>query len=173
MDDSERVRNQETERKHVSDLLSDSKIDVAIRWMIRRDMKHVLDIENHSFWLPWSEDDFIRHLRQRNCIGMIAEHHADIVGFMVYELHRSHLYLTNFAVHERYRRRGIGNAMIHKLKNKLSFQRRRIMSVHVRETNVDAQLFFRSCGLRATEVVRGFYESDETDEDAYLMQLRL
>ena len=59
---------------------------VHIRWMIRRDMAEVLAIEADSFEYPWSEDDFIRCLRQRNVIGMVAELDDRIVGFMVYEL---------------------------------------------------------------------------------------
>jgi len=47
------------------------RLGVHIRWMIRRDMPEVLDIESGSFEFPWSEEDFIRCLRQRNCIGMV------------------------------------------------------------------------------------------------------
>ena len=55
------------------------EVCVHIRWMIRRDMPEVLDIENRSFEFSWTEEDFIRCLRQRNCIGMVAEH-DDRVG---------------------------------------------------------------------------------------------
>ena len=44
-----------------------------IRWMIRRDMPDVMGIEVASFEYAWTEDDFLRCLRQRNCIGMVAE----------------------------------------------------------------------------------------------------
>ena len=71
---------------------------VHIRWMIRRDMPEVLDIENDGFEFPWSEEDFIRCLRQRNCIGMVAEHDERVVGFMIYELHKTRLHVLNFAV---------------------------------------------------------------------------
>jgi len=50
------------------------EVCVHIRWMIRRDMPEVLEIEDRSFEFSWSEEDFIRCLRQRNCIGMVAEH---------------------------------------------------------------------------------------------------
>ena len=46
-----------------------------IRWMIRRDMPEVLAVEGESFEFPWCEEDFLRCLRQRNCIGMVAEQH--------------------------------------------------------------------------------------------------
>ena len=39
------------------------QLKVHIRWMIRRDMPEVLDVENDGFEFPWSEDDFIRCLR--------------------------------------------------------------------------------------------------------------
>lgn len=141
---------------------------VHIRWMIRRDMPEVLEIESQCFEFPWSDEDFIRCLRQRNCIGMVAEHDERVVGFMIYELHKDYLHVLNFAVHQAFRRRGVGAAMMGKLANKLSHQRRTNIALEVRETNLDAQLFFRSLGFRATTVLRDFYE--DTTEDAYLMQ---
>jgi ribosomal-protein-alanine N-acetyltransferase len=117
--------------------------------MIRRDMPAVLSIENQSFEYSWSEDDFIRCLRQRNCIGMVAERDDRIVGFMIYELHKTRLHVLNFAV--------------------ANDRRNRIM-LEVRETNLEAQLFFKQLGFRAVSVLRDFYE--DTVEDAYLMQYR-
>jgi len=141
---------------------------VHIRWMIRRDMPEVLEIENGSFEFSWSEDDFIRCLRQRNCIGMVAEHDERIVAFMIYELHKNRLHVLNFAVRPELRRRGIGSQMMRKLVQKLSNQRRNRIMLEVRETNLPAQLFFRASGFRAVSLLREFYE--DTPEDAYLMQ---
>ncbi len=146
------------------------QLRVHIRWMIRRDMAEVLDIEREGFEFSWSEDDFIRCLRQRNCIGMVAEHDERVVGFMIYELHRTRLHLLNFAVAEDIRRQRVGTQMLSKLLAKLSAQRRTRIALEVRETNLSAQLFFRSLGFRAVTVLRDFYE--DTTEDAYLMQYR-
>ena len=88
---------------------------VHIRWMIRRDMPEVLQIEQQSFEFPWSEEDFIRCLRQRNCIGMVAEYEERVVGFMIYELHKSRLHILNFAVSPDCRRHSIGGQMVEKL----------------------------------------------------------
>lgn len=143
---------------------------VHIRWMIRRDMAEVLEIETEGFEFPWCEDDFIRCLRQRNCIGMVAEHNDRVVGFMIYELHKTRLHLLNFAVGRSVRRQGVGTQMLSKLVAKLSSQRRTRILLEVRETNVPAQLFFRAMSFRAVSVLRDFY--DDTTEDAYLMQHR-
>jgi len=138
--------------------------------MIRRDMQAVLDIEASSFEFAWSEEDFIRCLRQRNCIGMVAEQEDRVVGFMIYELHKNRLHILNFAVSADCKRQGIGRAMVGKLMGKLSNERRNRIMLEVRETNLDAQLFFRGLGFRAVSVLRDFY--DDSTEDAYLMQFR-
>jgi ribosomal-protein-alanine N-acetyltransferase len=138
--------------------------------MIRRDMHEVLDIESESFEFPWSEDDFINCLRQRNCIGMVADHADRVVGFMIYELHKSRLHVLNFAVADDVRRRGVGTQMLNKLRGKLSDQRRNRILLEVRETNLAAQLFFRDTGFKAVSVLRGYYA--DSPEDAYLMQYR-
>ncbi len=151
---------------------SDQKqqLRVHIRWMIRRDMPEVLGIEAESFEFPWLEEDFIRCLRQRNCIGMVAEHDDRVVGFMIYELAKNRIQVLNFATAAGHRRRGIGTQMIGKLIGKLSAQRRTRIALEVRETNLPAQLFFRDNGFRAVSVLRDYYE--DTPEDAYVMQYR-
>ena len=146
------------------------ELRVHIRWMIRRDMPEILEIENASFEFPWSDKDFIRSLRQRNCIGMVAESDERIVGFMIYELHKTRLHILNFAVHPDERRRQVGEQMAEKLIGKLSHQRRNRILLEVRETNLSAQLFFQKVGFRAISLLRGFY--DDTVEDAYLMEHR-
>lgn len=139
-----------------------------IRWMIRRDMADILQIENDTFEFSWTEEEFIRCLQQRNCIGMIAEMDDRVVGYMVYELHKNRLHVLNFAVDPAHRRTGIGEKMIMKLAGKLDERRRARIMLEVRETNVTAQLFFRAQGFRAVSVLHDFY--DDTAEDAYVMQ---
>jgi ribosomal-protein-alanine N-acetyltransferase len=135
--------------------------------MIRRDMREVLELEQEAFEFSWSEEDFTRCLRQRNCIGMVAEAGDAVVGFMVYELHRSRLHVLNFAVARSHRRLGIGTRMMERLIGKLTPDRRSRLVLEVRETNLPAQLFFRSLGFRAISVLKDFYQ--DTTEDAYLM----
>jgi [ribosomal protein S18]-alanine N-acetyltransferase len=89
---------------------------------------------------------------------------------MIYELHKTRLHLLNLAVSKDYRRRGVGAQMLAKLTAKLSTQRRTRILLEVRETNLPAQVFFRTQGFRAVSVLRDFY--DDTTEDAYLMQYR-
>src|SRR5882757_11094843 len=144
---------------------------VHIRWMIRRDMPEVLQTEQLSFEYAWNEEDFLRCLRQRNCIGMVAEHGEKVVGFMIYELHKNKLHILNFAVHPAWRRLAVGAQMVAKLISKLSSHRRTRITLEVRETNLSAQVFFRSQGFLALRVLKTHYE--DSGEDAFLMQYQL
>jgi [ribosomal protein S18]-alanine N-acetyltransferase len=146
-------------------------VRVHIRWMIRRDMAEVLATEQLSFEYAWTEEDFLRCLRQRNCIGMVAEHEDRIIGFMIYELHKSRLHVLNFAVHPTMRRSGAGAQMVNKLIGKLSSHRRSKVTLAIRERNLEAQLFFRKQSFKAVRVLRNYYE--DSGEDAFLMEYRL
>lgn len=144
---------------------------VHVRWMIRRDLEEVLGIETRSFEFAWTEEDFLRCLRKRNVIGMVAEYGDRIVGYMLYRLSKCEVTVVNFAVDPRYRRTGVGAQLATKLLGKLSSHRRRGAVLMVRESNLTAQLFFRACGFRAAGVTRGYYE--DTGETAYRMEHRL
>lgn len=138
-----------------------------VRWMIRRDLAEIVEIEHSSSSpRPWSEEDFVRVLRQRNCIGMVAEHDNIVIGFMVYETHRGDLRLLNLAVDPAFRRQVVGSRLLAKLDDKFGTYRERIVA-EVRESALPAQLFLRAYGYRASRVLRGYY--GDTGEDAYEM----
>lgn len=145
--------------------------NVNIRWLIRRDMAAVLKIENEAFEFPWTEKDFLNCIRQSNCVGMVTECNEKIVGFMVYELHKSHLNILKFAVATDARRQRVGSQMAQKLIDKLGSKmhpNRSVIELIVRESHLAAQLFFRESGFRAVSVLRHHYE--ESDDDGYLMR---
>lgn len=156
----------------MSNLLNTSEMrknefKVRIRWMDRRDMLEVLAIEKECFEFAWTAEEFMRCLRRRNCVGMVAEYQKRVVGFMIYENHKTRIHLHNVATLNEFRRCGVGSQMIAKLVGKLNNPRRNRISLEVRETNLPAQLFLRTLGFKATEILKDFY--DETNEDAYQM----
>ena len=154
-------------------------LPVKLRWLIRRDMAEVLDIEAASFAHPWNEKEFIRMLRERNTIGRVAEcttgyPGADdnpVAGYVIYELRQRGIYLHNFAVHPDNRRRGVGREMMGEMIRKLSNQHRPRLQMHVADTNLDGHLFLKAMGLRAVGVVAGHYE--KYGQDGYLFQFRV
>lgn len=133
--------------------LATPPIAVHIRWMIRRDMPEVLEIENSCFERPWSEEEFVSFLRQRNSIGMVAECGERVFGYMIYELHRKYYYLINLAVHPASHRLSVGAQLIGRLMSKLNFEnceRRQELCCNIPETCIEAQLLFRCLGIRGS-----------------------
>lgn len=137
--------------------------------MIRRDLPAVLDIEEQCLQYCWTEDDFIRALRQRNVIGKVAEHGEEILGFMIYELHKTRLNILKISTHVDHLRMGIGKALVENLKLKLSWQNRRKLTLEVRESNLAVQLFLRSLGFRVIRILKDHYGG----EDTYHMEFRV
>jgi ribosomal-protein-alanine N-acetyltransferase len=154
----------------------------SIRWMITRDFPRVVEIDS-STPNPWTEDDLKNCLRMRNCIGMVAEWKDIVVGFQVYELWKDKFVILNLSVHPDWRRQGVGRLMLHHngdrgggrgLLTKLSPDRRTKIEVTVRDSNLLGQLFLKSQGFKAVQVLRGLYDNEgDTGEDGYLMEWRL
>lgn len=127
---------------------------MRIRWLIRRDMPRVLEIEKCSFDYPMDESEIIRLLRQSETIGMVCEDDAEqAIGFMIYSLHKSYLELVDFAVHPNHRLSGVGRMMFDKLASKLAYQRRNRINLLVSEANLGGLNFFKKLGVRAISLV--------------------
>lgn len=133
--------------------MSQHTVERQTRWLIRRDMDNVLAIENRSFAEPWSEEDFLCCMRQRNVIGCVSEmQFGDVDGFILYALHKHHLEILKVAVEPQSRRCRIASHMIQRMKDKLKQQGRTRIHIDVHESNLSAQLFLKACGFRATKV---------------------
>ena len=145
------------------------EMETHIRWMIRSDLDCVVAIEKDVFDHHWSREEFLIALRQSNCAAMVAERNGEVVGYMVYELHRDRIELINFAVRPRSQRLGVGAALIERLKSKLDPQKRSKIVCELRERNLDGQLFFRQAGFICVSILHGWYAVEE-ESVAYRME---
>lgn len=137
---------------------------------LENDLEGMLDIEELCFEYPWTEKDWKRLSKCSNVVSFVVEQKIQnkncIIGILSYELIKDGVEILNIVVHPRFWRKGIGRKLIEQLKSKVSldYQHRKIV-LHVRETNLDAQLFFRSLNFRATKIIKDHYL--ETNENAY------
>jgi len=146
-------------------------MEFDIRWITRRDMISVQNIEEESFEFPWSEDDFNKCMRQHTYSGMVATLDDHVVGYMIYELHPQRLNLLNFAVDTAVRRSGVGTAMAERLISKLAINNRNRITLTINETNLPAQLFFKRLGFKAVKILPKFFKC--LGRDAYVMEFRI
>ena len=145
---------------------------VQTRWMIPSDLPGVESLDKTCFPNPWLKTDYNLALAKANCLGMIAEteHNwllgPELLGYAIYELRPKNLHIIRLATRPLTRRQGVGHTMVASLTTKLS-NKRPVLAILVRETNLGAQHFFSAQGFRATLVVRGYFK--DTGEDAYEM----
>lgn len=152
-------------------MLHREKLTVRCRYLVRSDMPAVLVAESIGY--PdhgLSEEDFLYTLRQRNCLGVVAESCDQVLGHMLYEIWRSRIHLITLAVHPDFQRRGVGAQLLSKLTHKLSAHRRTQISTIVHEGSLGGQLFLHRHGFRATKVLCGRMDDGC---DGYVMRYAL
>lgn len=127
-----------------------------VRWMIRRDMFDIMGIEAQLAH-PWTDEQFLEQLRQRNVIGSVVERGERIIGYFIYKLEKTSLQIVRCAVDPQFRRQGVFSCMIGKLKSKLSTHRRNSIEFDVDQYSLDLQL-----ALKANE-----FQAISTSPDIY------
>lgn len=141
-----------------------------IRWMIRADMPEILMIEEKSFPDPWTEQDFLEQLKQRNCIGKVAIRNGQLAAYVIYELERTAIRIVNFVVAPVFRGEYIGSELMDHVLQAMQRQKRRCVTAYVWERNVGFQMFLKSRGFYADASVRGYYDSGD---DCYVFRRSL
>lgn len=144
--------------------------NVHIRWMIRKDVPTILQMEQQSYPDPWEEATLLRHLRRIKVICLVAERGEDVIGYAIYGLSKKRLHLLRFAVASQARRKSVGALMMKKLQTKLDPEHRSHLTITLRETNLGGLLFLRRLGFRATGITRSYYA--DTEEDAIFLEFQ-
>lgn len=147
-----------------------TKQQAEIRYLIRSDLDEVEEIASSAFRDRWFKSDFTSELAIRNQIGRVALIDGRVAGFVVYALHKNRIEILNLCVSGDVRRQGVGSTLVDNLKGALTKLRRSRLTIRVRERNLVAQSFFRSCGFKASHIERSFFEDGE---DAYVMRFSL
>lgn len=143
---------------------------IAVRWLIRRDMPEVTKIEAESYECLMGDEGVVQYLRSEKCIGMVAEVGHDILGFMLYELHKDSIRVVRLAVDPKHRGHGAGSAMVQRLIDKLSQQRRSEVVIEVPESALTAQVWLRKREFRHIGTQSDHYDNGES---MYLMRYTL
>ena len=144
-------------------------MDPSVRWLIRRDVSEILMAEA-ACKDPWSEEEILLQLRQRDRIGVVIESpDHEVVGYMVYRLCKERFELLRIAIRYPYRRQGYGRRLLGRLIEKLPQQRRNRIICEVRDDNLTLQLFLQEMGFRCVRVVgdtyRFVYRMKESSND--------
>ena len=136
--------------------------------MTEEHIEQVLQVEEACFSIPWTREDFQREMRENKmAIYRIAMLDDKIVGYagMWHVVTEGHI--TNVAVLEQYRRRGVAKALMEEVIN-IAQQKQMIgITLEVRISNIAAQKLYTKYGFRPEGFRKNYYQ--DTKEDAVIM----
>ncbi len=135
------------------------------------DLDAIMDIETLSFTTPWSREAMVQEIEQRDWSRVVvATVEKKTVSFMVYWVVVDELHLLNLAVHPKWRRRGIGRAMVRYLAELAEENYLTTLFLEVRVSNKAAQKLYWEFGFKPVAIRQNYYS--DNGEDAIVMCLR-
>ena len=138
---------------------------INIRRAEKKDCKALAAISAQAFTQPMSEAEFGRELDTKFSRTLIAETGGDIVGFINIWLISGEADLNNIAVIPKYRRLGVGQALLsHGIK---ACDGCSVITLEVRPSNTAAVAFYEKNGFKLVGYRKAFYEKPTEDAAMY------
>ena len=148
-----------------------SEEEIALGPMLPTDMPLVWRMERASSPTPWPVSLFQDLIEDSRHTVLAAKIGTRLVGYLLYE-HKGEIgHITNICVHNDYRRRGVASIMLASVLERMQKEGFSASELEVRQTNMDAQLFYKKFGFITYEIVSAGYP--DTLEDCFLMRLPL
>ncbi len=136
-----------------------------------RDIEFVVALENRSFDDPWERGALEQELRpDRLRLPLVAEQAGEVVGYLMAWKVVDQLHILNIATDPRWRRRGVGTALLFAATRKGAELGLEEVTLEVRESNREAVDFYEGHGFRQTGRRPGYYA--DNGEDALIMTCR-
>lgn len=142
---------------------------ITYRKMTVDDIDGVLKIEEEAFSLPWTKDAFMHEMTTNlHAYYVVAENEEhQIVGFCGMWLVMDESHITNVAVTEHVKGRGIGEGLMREAIRVAKEHGVVLMTLEVRTSNMIAQNLYRKLDFQNGGIRKGYY-SDNL-EDALVM----
>ena len=147
-------------------------IDIQIVPMELCHLDAVFEIERHSFSSPWTKESLRKELTENaRAVYLTALCGGAVIGYagMWHIVNEGHI--TNIAVSEDYRCKGVGGALL----SRLIEEARRLemigLTLEVSIANLPAQRLYARHGFKPEGIRKNYYQ--DTHEDAVIMWNRL
>lgn len=138
-----------------------------VRLMREEDIPQIEEIEQSTFSQPWSAHGFLTALRNENTIYIIVEENGEILGYLGLWKSLEEADITNVAVKEAARRRGVADLLLQEAKKLACECKITALTLEVRASNVAAIHLYEKHGFHSVGVRPNFYEKPR--EDAIIM----
>ncbi len=142
--------------------------EAVIRRMTAADVDEVTAIEAATFARPWSRDSFQREMEKNPAARyLVAVVDGKIVGYAGAWVILDESHITNIAIAEDQRGKGLGKALTSALMQYVSNLGAAYATLEVRVSNLRAQNLYKGLGFVSVGKRKRYYE--DNGEDAYLM----
>ncbi len=141
---------------------------IEIKKMTQAHILGVLAVEEATFPIPWTRADFEREVNENKmAIYFVAMEGEKVIGYagMWHVVTEGHI--TNVAVAEEYRGRGVGAQLMEALIGAAEEKEMIGMTLEVRIGNAPAQKLYHKYGFRPEGFRKNYYP--DTHEDAVIM----
>ena len=140
----------------------------VLRRMTLLDVPAVHRLEEAIFSMPWSEKDFVYEMTKNKVARyLVIEEAGEIIAFAGAHIILDQAHVTNIAVRQDCRGRGLGRMITRALMQYASNLGAEYLTLEVRQSNATAQNLYKSLGFVKVNVRKRYYE--DTGEDAWLM----
>ena len=140
----------------------------VLRRMTLLDVPAVHRLEEAIFSMPWSEKAFVYEMKDNKVARyLVIEQAGEIVAFAGAHIILDQAHVTNIAVRQDCRGRGLGRMITRALMQYASNLGAEYLTLEVRQSNATAQNLYKSLGFVKVNVRKRYYE--DTGEDAWLM----
>ena len=143
---------------------------MLIRDLTSEDVVEVSRIEQEVFSMPWSPEDFLEMVEADYAYYYVAEEDGEIAGCCGIRNIAGEGEITNVVVAEKFRRRGIGRALMEYMLKEAPLHGIGDATLEVRVSNLPAISLYESLGFKGEGVRPNFYEKPK--EDALIMWKR-
>jgi len=128
----------------------------SIRAFRIEDMRDIMEVERQAFpKSPYPASIMVQYARNYPGGFVVVETGGEVAGYLIYDEHGGHVF--SMAVKPSHRRKGLGRMMFMHARNNVEGN----LWLEVRSKNTEAIRFYKRMGMKITERVPGYYETDD------------
>ena len=137
------------------------------RPMTRADVPAIAELELRCFRSPWSKNAIMSELDNRLAHYHVLELNGEIVGYAGMWVLFGESHITNVAIKEEYRRKGLGRMLMLKSMEAAISYKAKSMTLEVREHNESAKAMYFQLGFEQAGRRKRYYR--DSGEDALIL----
>lgn len=136
------------------------------------DLEYIYKLELESYSFPWTKEIL------RDCILYKYDSYSvfidnTLVGYIISKISFPETHVLNLTVDINYRNNGIGQALMELTINDARIRKSQDIILEVRSRNLIAQALYNKLGFEKIGIRKGYYDSENGREDAFVLKLKL